>query len=201
MSKIESIHFFSGDLPDEVPMVTSQEIQTITAGFDADLLEVYVDEPEDDQGYFVTGMIFLNKDRDEGYYFRGLGNADGYHIAYPTARGVVDTLRKVADESRMELNISCGGEGMKLSCEPGNFFEQLHAEGPYWRKNVEANQLDVSPIPDGRYCLDCPYGKTVQGRPEHFNGYCAYLNFGDWMTKFGFSILWDGMKACQVKRD
>lgn len=202
MSMVNSIHFFSGDLPDAVPMATLPEIRKITAGFHADRLEVYVDEPGNNQGYFVTALVLLNKDRDEGYYFRGLGDAEGYHIAYPAAWDVVDALRKVADESRVELDILLGGEGMKFSCEPGNFFDQLRERGPfYWRKNSETKLLDTAPIPTGGRCLDCPYHQIVPGKPEQRDGYCRFLNFGDWMAKLGFSLLWDDLKACQIKRD
>lgn len=197
-----SQHFFRGDPPDdEVPMVTLDDIRAITKEFDADRLEVMVIETGGDPGYYVTALVFLNKGRDDGYYFRGLADLEGYHILYPRAKDVVDALKTIADEKRMQLDIWASGDGLKLSCEPDNFFQQLKDEQVGWMKNDEPKSADPSCIPAGSHCAGCPYVQTIPGKPDQNDGYCAYLDFGDWMTKLGFSMLWDGLKKCQINRD
>jgi len=76
-------------------------------------------------------------------------------------------------------------------------------------------------IPRGQYCDGCPFHFIDWGRPKQFNGYCSYLEKGDWnineekgdiqwykdgeksiVTKaneFPISLLWDGCKECGKK--
>lgn len=71
---------------------------------------------------------------------------------------------------------------------------------------------DPSKIPTGYYCYTlkkdiktpkieveyfCPYWKRVQGKPEQENGYCDFMELGDWMEN-GTMLLWDGCKECNV---
>ena len=60
-------------------------------------------------------------------------------------------------------------------------------------------------IPKGPYCLGtngylCPFWKTIDSKPYQLNGYCEYLDVGDWMTEYS-SELWDQIKYCDVNED
>jgi hypothetical protein len=82
------------------------------------------------------------------------------------------------------------------------------------------------PIPSGQYCYSfsglyingipqitpCPFWSRNSNYPEQGNGYCSYLNRGDWDVKIpsdlpdGFphsclSLLWDMCKECGVNLD
>jgi hypothetical protein len=200
MSTVDPVYFFQGSLPEGVPIATNSTIQALTAIFDADRLEVLVSESYNDRCFFVIALVFLNKARDEGYFFNGLLDTNDCRIAYPRASDVLDALHEIADDQRMELSIFLEG-GVTLPCEPDNFFNQLKELGVYWRKNSEQKALDTTPIPNGSNCDGCPYYHLVADRPEQESGYCAWLDYGDWMNKLGFSLLWDGLKECDVKRD
>jgi hypothetical protein len=58
-------------------------------------------------------------------------------------------------------------------------------------------------IPKGLYCYDekglCPFWEAIKGKPEQENGYCHYLNWGDWMPNGG--LLWDQCKLCGINED
>lgn len=41
----------------------------------------------------------------------------------------------------------------------------------------------------------CPFWSIDPSHPRQDNGYCAYLNIGDW-DQGGFGLLWDQVKAC-----
>lgn len=70
---------------------------------------------------------------------------------------------------------------------------------------------DVSLIPHGPYCYRaigiskdgsmrvecCPYWRRDESRPEYENGFCAFLNRGDWEVG-GTSLLWDQCKECGI---
>jgi hypothetical protein len=71
---------------------------------------------------------------------------------------------------------------------------------------------DPSKIPHGYFCYifedrfvdgvlkikyACPYWKRIQGKPEQENGYCGFMELGDWMEN-GTMLLWDGCKECNV---
>lgn len=69
---------------------------------------------------------------------------------------------------------------------------------------------DTSVIPVGMYCYEwvgtadngdpvwknCPYWSRVDGRDEQENGYCSYMEKGDW--EFYMGLLWDQCKECGV---
>lgn len=59
-------------------------------------------------------------------------------------------------------------------------------------------------IPRGPYCYDengvCPYWSCDTSRPSQENGYCAYLETGDWEDE-GCSLLWDQVKECGENKD
>jgi len=68
-------------------------------------------------------------------------------------------------------------------------------------------QKDRTVIPIGYYCYTyksyrkkegfylCPYWSTREDKPNHENGYCSYLEYGDWE---GLSMLWDECKECGI---
>jgi len=95
---------------------------------------------------------------------------------------------------------------------------------------------DKRRIPKGLYCYSqnykefkdikvCPYWSIRRGKPKQNNGYCAYLEKGDWdlnnekrwrrkYTKgkkgpwktayelgFHLSLLWDQVKECGIKEE
>ena len=56
-----------------------------------------------------------------------------------------------------------------------------------------------SVIPKGYYCYDekvCPYWDLDELRPSQVNGFCWFLEMGDWEE--GVSELWDQCKCCGV---
>ena len=85
---------------------------------------------------------------------------------------------------------------------------------------------DTSVIPKGFYCYDgkykCPYWDVREDKPDQENGYCHYLEKGDWNVNkekrynvrksdgtwgelesaeeigFPMSILWDQCKECDI---
>jgi len=75
---------------------------------------------------------------------------------------------------------------------------------------------DKSKIPPGHYCYKrlqpypnsnhltrlnievCPYWSCDRNKPPQENGYCAYLEAGDW--EHG-GLLWDQVKECGINED
>jgi len=57
-------------------------------------------------------------------------------------------------------------------------------------------EKDIDIIPKGMYCyvgkLVCPYWSINSDYEEQNNGYCAYLDKGDWQDALG--LLWDMCK-------
>lgn len=69
---------------------------------------------------------------------------------------------------------------------------------------------DTSVIPEGPYCYtiervedgkvytkNCPYWSRNKDKEDWENGYCSYLEQGDWEVE-GLSLLWDGCKECNI---
>lgn len=194
-------NFFKGELPDcdKVSLASPKTIRA-TVGEDMDWLEVMVVVPDDEPGFMVTALVFLNKVRDEGYYFRGLLDEQGYTQHFKFARDVFAALRNIADENKVELDIVVAGN-VHARDDPEDFFYQMRSENLQWQKNIEPKVLDSSCIPEGVCCLECPYKEYRVDKPEQANGYCAYLGRGDWTTKLGFSLLWDDIKECRVNEN
>lgn len=63
---------------------------------------------------------------------------------------------------------------------------------------------NVGRIPDGIYCYDehgvCPYWSKDASQREQENGYCGFLQRGDWEDP-GISMLWDQVKECGLNMD
>ncbi len=69
---------------------------------------------------------------------------------------------------------------------------------------------DESLIPPGIYCyrlfdtgetfprsLCCPYWSLRKDKPTQDNGYCSFLDKGDWEGT-GIDLLWDQVKECSI---
>jgi hypothetical protein len=70
---------------------------------------------------------------------------------------------------------------------------------------------DVSIIPPGEYCytitksdgknfptfIPCPYWSINKDMPVQCNGYCSFMEKGDWDIACG--LLWDQVKECAIK--
>jgi hypothetical protein len=84
--------------------------------------------------------------------------------------------------------------------------EDIMIEKNYKRSFIEK---DKSLIPLGLYCYTyiglgkykpCPYWDLRKDKPIQGNGYCAFLNIGDWMEE-GSGLLWDSVKECKINYD
>lgn len=71
------------------------------------------------------------------------------------------------------------------------------------------NDKDTSVIPLGLYCYSrddegkrkaCPYWSIDPTHEKQDNGYCSYLEKGDW-SSLGWGLLWDQVKECEVNED
>jgi hypothetical protein len=67
---------------------------------------------------------------------------------------------------------------------------------------------DETKIPKGGYCYNvikfekgkikiklCPYWRKIENKPEQADGYCIFLEKGDFQEN-GTSLLWDQCKEC-----
>jgi len=58
-------------------------------------------------------------------------------------------------------------------------------------------------IPQGIYCYNsedgglCPYWAIQEDKPHQENGFCHFLNKGDWEFAHN-SLIWDGCKECNI---
>jgi len=63
---------------------------------------------------------------------------------------------------------------------------------------------DKSVIPEGIYCHGvngvCPYWSSREDKPEQENGYCSFLEMGDWNDE-PLTLLWDQVKECGINDD
>jgi len=63
---------------------------------------------------------------------------------------------------------------------------------------------DINLIPKGHYCgsstFQCPYWELKIEKPFRRNGYCHWLEKGDWEvgTESYDSLLWDRVKECGI---
>jgi len=44
----------------------------------------------------------------------------------------------------------------------------------------------------------CPYWSIRDSKPAQGNGYCGYLEWGDWDMENSVTLLWDQVKECGV---
>lgn len=79
-------------------------------------------------------------------------------------------------------------------------------KSPIQMRKLKA-EAGISVIPAGCYCYDqngpCPYFDSSSKFDEQSNGFCWYLEKGDWMTKEegGTFLLWDQCKSCGINDD
>jgi len=73
---------------------------------------------------------------------------------------------------------------------------------------------DEDLIPQGHYCYEllsvesegamkikpCHYWSRRKDKPEQENGFCGYMDKGDWEID-GISLLWDQAKECGIKQE
>lgn len=63
--------------------------------------------------------------------------------------------------------------------------------------------VNINKIPKGIYCYDnkgiCPYWSRKNDKPEQENGFCSFLNKGDWELTVG--LLWDQCKECGINNE
>ena len=78
-------------------------------------------------------------------------------------------------------------------------------------KPTYVQKLDTSEIPNGDYCYEplsvdangkmkikkCPYHSIYNSHEHQNNGFCNYLNAGDWFEN-GTLDLWDMLKNCNI---
>jgi len=64
--------------------------------------------------------------------------------------------------------------------------------------------MNKEDIPYGMYCYSgdytCPYWSKRADKRERDDGYCSYLDLGDWMEN-GTFLLWDQVKECGVNEE
>ena len=67
---------------------------------------------------------------------------------------------------------------------------------------------DTSVIPEGMYCYSrrhkneerCPYWSMDETHEYQDNGYCSYMEMGDWESEY-LTLLWDQVKECGINDD
>ena len=64
-----------------------------------------------------------------------------------------------------------------------------------WRPAAPRGK-SVALVPEGMFCLDCPYRRTNPAKPRDGGGFCTLLDIADWRTG---GWIWDGVKACDFK--
>lgn len=190
---MKSPFYFSGNLPERVPASTLATITDTIKQADFDSVELLV--YEDEQTFFITGLVFLSSVEDAGYFFRGISDNQGFHVPYVTPSELMDAIRPFVGEKLLFLFVT--GDVTPSGVE-GNFFAQLSETDNNMLNRHALAGLDENVIPYGGYCTGCPYLSFRADKPEHYDGYCAFLKRGDWMVKLDFSFLWDGLKECKI---
>jgi len=75
-------------------------------------------------------------------------------------------------------------------------------------------EKDEKYIPPGSYCyhfigdagegakwiLNCPFRELREDKPQQENGFCHFLDSGDWQSP-GIGLIWEGCKECGVNQD
>jgi hypothetical protein len=82
-------------------------------------------------------------------------------------------------------------------------YKEIHGESVipegcycYWHiKDSGRKTKEGLPILESDFC---PYWDIDDSRPEQMNGYCWYMEIGDWEDGGG-GLLWDQCKECGIK--
>jgi hypothetical protein len=70
--------------------------------------------------------------------------------------------------------------------------------GPYCYRLTSDNDTDEAPrIPRSAVC---PYWSFREDKPRQENGYCGFMESGDWESE-GMSLLWDQVKECGINQE
>lgn len=194
--------------------ITVTELRQAAQGFTHDRAEVLVEELA--RSFFAIRAIVLAQARMGGDTLRlgPLSDPDDQPRKYHSAEAILKDLHAALDEETVRL----GFEVIPISFMPDRFFNAEDTESA-WKKNLEINTKDTGGIPRGGYCYKqtsdwkkepetgtayfetelCPYWDNDHHLPDGLSGYCAYLQYGDWMTPSGFGgLLWDQVKICRI---
>lgn len=75
----------------------------------------------------------------------------------------------------------------------------LIPQGPYCYKITSKWKLKSNGLP--YYETEkCPYWSMREDKPRQQNGYCSFLDAGDWQED-GTMLLWDQVKECGINDD
>ena len=76
--------------------------------------------------------------------------------------------------------------------------------GEKLRYGIFTEQKAKAVIPHGCYCYDengtCPFWDRWDHLPEQSNGYCHWMQCGDW-EEDGTMLLWDQCKECGINTE
>ena len=116
-----------------------------------------------------------------------------------TVSAIVPLDRKMTVEEISQAIIKIAeAEDRHIWVVAGNVYELEESPIRQIRTNEE---LLKKIIPHGDYCYDsngcCPFWDKWEMMGEQNNGYCMYLQAGDFTDK-GTSLLWDQIKSCGI---
>jgi len=86
-------------------------------------------------------------------------------------------------------------------------FDESNNDSPLLKSVRLTHEQAVQLIPEGEYCYTrdtdgkiqrCPFWDIFKQMPKQDNGFCHFLNEGDWQSE-GISLLWDQCKECGIK--
>ena len=71
-----------------------------------------------------------------------------------------------------------------------------------WLHEPQKIKKDGNLIPEGTYCYNgnytCPFWGMIKTHPSYENGYCSFIDKGDWETG---GLLWDQCKECGINEN
>ncbi len=80
--------------------------------------------------------------------------------------------------------------------------EETIASFGLYKSEVEMRKLKAEKgedvIPEGIYCVGCPYHDYSKTHEHQNNGFCWFEEIGDWQIGAS-SLIWDGCKECGIK--
>jgi hypothetical protein len=117
-----------------------------------------------------------------------------------------ERVRKSEKDHRRELR-----QGLEVLDDPDGEDADNDTDFPVrlngGRKHAEMmalrNEKGESVIPEGDCCYgskgNCPYWDRIPGKPEQGDGYCWFLEHGDWMDDGkGMTNIFDQIKCCGI---
>ena len=108
--------------------------------------------------------------------------------------------RTAAEKGRQRQNLRKELEGELDAAKEEAIQERFNRMG---KKQTAMRKLKrekgTSVIPRGDYCYDakgnCQYWDVIKGKPRQCNGFCWFLEEGDWEDDT-LGLLWDQVKSC-----